>query len=84
MLKVVVVIGTRPEDIRMASVPRRLHEHAEPISHAVAVTEPYREMLDQVFQLFDIEPDFDFSVMTRNQLLSELTAKPFMRLDRET
>ena len=40
----------------------------------VLVTAQHRQMLDQVLELFEIKPDFDFNLMKSNQTLSNLTA----------
>lgn len=39
----------------------------------VCVTAQHREMLDQVLELFDIEPDFDLNIMKSAQTLSDVT-----------
>lgn len=72
--KVAVVIGTRPEAIKMAPVVKALAKssYLEPV---VIATAQHREMLDQVLEIFAITPDFDLNVMQPNQCLSELTAR---------
>lgn len=39
----------------------------------VCVTAQHRQMLDQVLQLFDIQPDFDLNLMRPGQSLTQLT-----------
>ena len=39
----------------------------------VCVTAQHREMLDQVLELFDIEPDFDLNIMKPGQTLNDVT-----------
>lgn len=39
----------------------------------VCVTAQHREMLDQVLELFEIEPDFDLNIMRASQTLNYLT-----------
>ncbi|KVO05328.1 UDP-N-acetyl glucosamine 2-epimerase [Burkholderia ubonensis] len=72
--KIAVVIGTRPEAIKMAPVVKSLAKsnHLTPV---VIATAQHREMLDQVLEIFAIKPDFDLNVMQPNQSLSELTAR---------
>ena len=41
----------------------------------VLVTAQHREMLDQVLNLFNIQPDFDLNLMSSNQSLNNLTRK---------
>ena len=56
--KVLVIFGTRPEAIKMAPVVLRLKEAAA-FQTKVAVTAQHRQMLDQVLDIFAIQPDFD-------------------------
>ena len=46
----------------------------------VCVTAQHREMLDQVLELFEIEPDFDLNVMREGQTLSDVTTSVLVRL----
>lgn len=72
--KVMVVFGTRPEAIKMASVVHALEEH-EDIQPIVVVTAQHREMLDQVLDIFHIKPDYDLDVMSPGQALSDVTSR---------
>jgi UDP-N-acetylglucosamine 2-epimerase (non-hydrolysing) len=67
MMKVLSVIGTRPEAIKMAPVIRELDRFPDTFASRVCVTGQHREMLDQVLELCAIEPDHDLDVMRRNQ-----------------
>lgn len=72
--RILCVIGTRPEAIKMAPVVLALR--ADPnFDVRVLATAQHREMLDQVLRLFDIQPDIDLNVMQANQSLSGLTAR---------
>ncbi|MBN2047853.1 MAG: UDP-N-acetylglucosamine 2-epimerase (non-hydrolyzing) [Anaerolineaceae bacterium] len=78
-MKVLSVFGTRPEAVKMAPVVKALQ--AEPqIESVVCVTAQHREMLDQVLDLFAIQPDVDLDLMKQNQSLPELTARIFQQL----
>ena len=69
-----VVIGTRPEAIKMAPVIHALAA-AKDMSLSIISTGQHREMLEQVLTLFALEPDVDLHLMTPNQSLSSLTEK---------
>lgn len=72
-MKVLIVFGTRPEAIKMAPVIKALT--ADPVFDAkVCVTAQHRQMLDQVLDLFSIQPDFDFNLMKSGQDLSDITS----------
>lgn len=74
MKKIMCVVGTRPEAIKMAPVILALQ--AEPWAKvSVLATAQHRQMLDQVLQFFGITPDHDLNVMRPNQNLTELTAR---------
>lgn len=73
MKKILTVFGTRPEAIKMAPLVKALE--ADPRFDAkVCVTAQHREMLDQVLEIFDIQPDFDLDLMKPGQTLPELTS----------
>jgi UDP-N-acetylglucosamine 2-epimerase (non-hydrolysing) len=80
-MKVMVVIGTRPEAIKMSPVVKAIEEYREWLQPVVCVTGQHREMLDQVLEIFDIKPDYDLNVMKPNQTLSGLTATLITGLD---
>ena len=72
-LRVLTVFGTRPEAIKMAPVVKALQAH--PMTDVeVVVTGQHREILDQVLELFEIDPDDDLNIMKPRQTLYGLTA----------
>lgn len=78
--RILAVVGTRPEAIKMAPVIRALQ--SAPWAEArVLATAQHRQMLDQVLEAFGIAPDIDLDIMTPGQSLPELTARLLSRLD---
>jgi len=75
MKKILFVFGTRPEAIKMAPVVNIFKQDGAHFETRVAVTAQHREMLDQVLEVFQIEPDFDLDLMADNQTLESLTGK---------
>lgn len=73
MKKIMCVFGTRPEAIKMAPVVKAIEQN-ENLQSMVTVTAQHREMLDQVLQLFHIEPDYDLNLMKQGQTLTDITA----------
>ena len=71
-MKVLTVIGTRPEAIKMAPLILALKADSR-FEDMVCVTAQHREMLDQVLDLFSINPDFDLNIMQPGQSLSDVT-----------
>lgn len=80
-LKILTIIGTRPEGIKMAPIIKELEKHPDRISSYVCATAQHRGLLDQVLDVFDIRPDFDLNLMQAGQTLSQLTANLFVHLD---
>ncbi len=74
MKRILSVFGTRPEAIKMAPVVKAL-EAADDFESIVAVTAQHREMLDQVLDIFEIQPDYDLNIMKAGQTLSDITAR---------
>jgi len=78
--RILTVVGTRPEAIKMAPVIRALK--AEPWADVrVLATAQHRQMLDQVLDAFDIVPDVDLDIMLPGQSLPELTSRLLTRMD---
>ena len=74
-MKVLCVIGTRPEAIKMAPVVQELRKHPTQITTVVCITAQHRDLLDSALALFDIVPDYDLDIMQDNQGLADLTAR---------
>ncbi len=79
-LRVLTILGTRPEAVKMAPVVRLL-KHSAGIESRLCVTAQHRQMLDQVLKLFGLQPDFDLDLMRDDQTLAELSAAIFTKLD---
>jgi UDP-N-acetylglucosamine 2-epimerase (non-hydrolysing) len=73
--RIAVVIGTRPEAVKLAPVIKALTVHSKVFEPVVIVTAQHRQMLDQVLSVFAIRPDVDLGVMQERQSLNGLTAK---------
>ncbi|MDP6418899.1 MAG: UDP-N-acetylglucosamine 2-epimerase (non-hydrolyzing) [Candidatus Krumholzibacteria bacterium] len=72
--KIAIVLGTRPEAIKLAPVIARLRRNPERWQTSLVVTAQHREMLDQVLQLFDLKPDYDLNLMRPGQNLFDVTS----------
>lgn len=80
MKKILSVFGTRPEAIKMAPLILELKK-TEGIESIVCVTGQHREMLDQVLDLFHIEPDYDLDIMGHGQTVVDIITKSMVGLD---
>lgn len=77
--KILTVFGTRPEAIKMAPLVHAL-ANDERFKAKCCVTAQHREMLDQVLELFEIEPDYDLNLMKAGQSLNDVTARILLEL----
>jgi len=73
--RIIAVLGTRPEAIKLALVIKEFRRRSAEFETAVVHTGQHRSMLDHALKLFNIKPDFDLDVMRPNQTLSSLTAR---------
>lgn len=78
--KIIIVVGTRPEAIKMAPVILALKKEPWACVRVLA-TAQHRHMLDQVMRFFNIDYDIDLDIMRPNQALSALTARLLLKLD---
>jgi UDP-N-acetylglucosamine 2-epimerase (non-hydrolysing) len=69
-----VLLGTRPEAIKLFPVINRLKCERRAVV-TVCATAQHRQLLDQVLKLANIAPDVDLNVMTANQTLDQLSAR---------
>ena len=67
MRKILLVFGTRPEAIKMAPLVKEFQRNRNTFQTIVCVTGQHREMLDQVLELFEINPDYDLNIMKQGQ-----------------
>ncbi|WP_097071683.1 non-hydrolyzing UDP-N-acetylglucosamine 2-epimerase [Ureibacillus xyleni] len=79
--KVMTIFGTRPEAIKMAPLVLELQKHPDKIESIVTVTAQHRQMLDQVLETFQIQPDYDLNIMKDRQTLIDVTTNALQGLD---
>jgi UDP-N-acetylglucosamine 2-epimerase (non-hydrolysing) len=79
--KVMAVVGTRPEAIKMAPVIHELRRHPDAFSVFVCATGQHRELLTRALDMMRVPVDRNLNVMVHDQSLSGLTARLFDALD---
>ena len=80
MKRVMIVVGTRPEAIKMAPVIARVRD-ADGLRPIVVSTGQHREMLQQVVDIFNITVHHGLAVMEPGQSLGSLTARLMAAID---
>jgi UDP-N-acetylglucosamine 2-epimerase (non-hydrolysing) len=80
MIKVALVVGTRPEAIKMAPIAIELagRRGMKPL---LVLTAQHRSMCDDVFEVFGLKPDYDLDIMKPDQTLFEVTARLARKLE---
>ena len=81
MRKLLVILGTRPEAIKLCPLILHLQSRPEAFEVRVCATAQHRGMLDQVLAVFGIQPDHDLDAMRPGQTLPEITARILTGLD---
>jgi UDP-N-acetylglucosamine 2-epimerase (non-hydrolysing) len=72
-LRVTLVLGTRPEAIKLAPLYLELARRADRFKPSIWATAQHRQMLDQVLNVFGLAPDRDFDLMRPGQSLTDVT-----------
>jgi UDP-N-acetylglucosamine 2-epimerase (non-hydrolysing) len=80
--RITLVLGTRPEAIKLAPVIRAFAQHPEFLTRVV-LTGQHREMVSQVMQLFGLAADLDLALMAPNQTLTHVTCATLQGLREE-
>lgn len=73
MKRIVIIIGTRPEAIKLIPVYREFQKTGK---HEVLLisTGQHHEMLDDTFKFFRVEPHYKLEIMKQNQTLDSLSS----------
>jgi len=88
-LRILFIFGTRPEAIKLCPVIRYFREECDgKFDGRICVTAQHRGMLDQVLEVFHVEPHYDLNAMRPGQTLTSATSlilsqlEPVLRTDR--
>lgn len=80
--RVLVLLGTRPEAIKLAPVILTLQGRPQAFEVIVCSTGQHREMLKQTLDVFGIKPDIDLNLMTPGQTLAGVTSLAISAIDK--
>jgi UDP-N-acetylglucosamine 2-epimerase (non-hydrolysing) len=80
-IRPLLVIGTRPEAIKMAPVVAACRAKATEVEPLVCFTGQHDDLLRQVTDYFCIQPDFHLKTMVAGQSLAQLTSRLLLALD---
>ena len=80
MKRIAIVIGTRPEAIKLAPVVLEL-AGSDDLRPLVILTGQHREMVDQVLDLFGIRAQHDLDILQAGQTLTDVTVRALVGLE---
>ena len=81
-IKIAMVFGTRPETIKMFPIISEIKKYPHLIDYRIIVSGQHREMLDQMLEIFKINPDYDLNIMKQDQSLSNITNSSLMGIEK--
>src|SRR4051812_18183104 len=79
--RIVCVVGTRPEAIKMAPAVLEFRRFAGDVETVLVSSGQHREMLAQALAAFGLKPDEDLDIMQHGQTLAEVTSRALSGLD---
>lgn len=79
MKQVCIILGTRPEAIKLAPVIQTFQSY-EGLATQVILTGQHREMVEQVMGLFNLKANRDLEIMQPKQSLSDITCRSLLGL----
>ena len=79
-IRVCIILGTRPEAIKMAPVIQQFRQDSA-FETQVVLTGQHQEMVAQVMNLFDLKADHDLAIMQHGQTLTDITCRSLRGLD---
>ena len=80
--RILVLLGTRPEVIKLAPVIMALQRRSDVFETIVCSTGQHREMFDQAMASFGLKADLDLGLMTPGQTLAGITSLAFAAIDK--
>ena len=78
---VLIVLGTRPEAIKLAPVIVGLRKRPEKFTVSVATTGQHHDLVAPILDFFEISPDYDLGIMQSDQTPASIVERTLARLD---
>jgi UDP-N-acetylglucosamine 2-epimerase (non-hydrolysing) len=74
-MKLLFILGTRPEAIKLFPIIKKFQENNNVFDTHICITAQHREMVDDLFNLFNLKADFDLNIMSENQTPTQVAAE---------
>lgn len=78
--KIGIILGTRPEAIKLAPVIQ-VFQSSPDLEVQVILTGQHKEMVEQVMQLFNLQADHNLEIMQPKQSLNDITCRSLKGLE---
>jgi UDP-N-acetylglucosamine 2-epimerase (non-hydrolysing) len=79
MLKLGILVGTRPEAIKLAPVALAAAAHGG-LDARIIATDQHADMCEGIFRLFGVEPSYHLGIMTPGQSLTDISIRVLDKL----
>lgn len=73
MISLLMVLGTRPEAIKLGPLYQELRSRSDTFRVSCCVTGQHRDLIAPFLEFFDIRPDHDLNIFRENQGLCHIT-----------
>jgi len=81
-IKIAMIFGTRPETIKIFPIISEIKKYPHLIDYRIIVSGQHREMLVQMLEIFQINPDYDLDIMEQGQSLSDITKNCLLGIEK--
>lgn len=80
MKKILIIFGTRPEALKLIPIYNELRKFSVEFETKICISSQHKEMLWDMLNFFEINPDYDLNIMSPNQTLFDITSKILLRI----
>lgn len=80
MKKILIIFGTRPEALKLIPIYNELRKFSVEFETKICISSQHKEMLWDMLNFFEINPDYDLNIMSPNQTLFDITSKILLKI----
>lgn len=80
MKKILIIFGTRPEALKLIPIYNELRKFSVEFETKICISSQHKEMLWDMLNFFEINPDYDLNIMSPNQTLFDITGKILLKI----
>lgn len=80
MRKILIIFGTRPEALKLIPIYNELKKFPDVFETKICISSQHKQMLWDMLNFFEINPDYDLDIMSPNQTLFDITSKILLKI----